>query len=97
MVNSVNALNGINNVVSLGLCFIGGIFVPIEMLGNGVKMVAGFTPTYWYSRINGILGDYEHLTAEMRQNILQGLAIQLLFAAACFCVTLAVSKARQRE
>ena len=97
VVNSVNALNGINNVVSLGLCFIGGIFVPIEMLGNGVKMAAGFTPTYWYSRINGILGDYEHLTAEMRQNILQGLAIQLLFAAACFCVTLAVSKARQRE
>ncbi len=97
VVNSVNALNGINNVVSLGLCFIGGIFVPIEMLGSGVKKAAGFTPTYWYSQINSILGDYEHLSTEMRQNILQGLAIQLLFTAACFCVTLAISKARQRE
>ena len=95
--NTMGALNGINNVVSLGLCFLGGIFVPIEMFGSGIEKVASFMPTYWYSRINGVLGDYKHLTAEMQQNILQGLAIQLLFAAACFCVTMAVSKARQRE
>ena len=67
------------------------------MFGSGIEKVASFMPTYWYSRINGVLGDYKHLTAEMQQNILQGLAIQLLFAAACFCVTMAVSKARQRE
>lgn len=95
--NTTGALNGVNNVVSLGLCFLGGIFVPIEMFGSGIQKVASFVPTYWYSRINGILGDYEHLSAAMRQEILQGLAIQLLFAAACFCVTMAVSKARQRE
>ena len=52
------ALNGINNVLSLGLCFLGGVFVPLEMLGNGIVSIAQFLPTYWYSRINGILRDY---------------------------------------
>lgn len=97
LANTMGALNGVNNVVSLGLCFLGGIFVPIEMFGSGIKKVASFMPTYWYSRINGILGDYEHLSAGMLQNIRQGLLIQLLFAAACFCVTMAISKVRQRE
>lgn len=97
LANTMGALNGINNVVSLGLCFLGGIFVPIEMFGSGIEKAASFLPTYWYSRINGILGDYGNLSAEMLQSILKGLAIQLLFAAACFCVTMAVSKVRQRE
>ncbi|MDO4344326.1 MAG: ABC transporter permease [Eubacteriales bacterium] len=95
--NSPGALNAVNNIISLGLCFLGGIFVPVEMLGSRVEKISYFLPTYWYSKINGILGDYGELGSQMRQTVGRGLAIQVLFAAACICVTMAVNKARQRE
>ena len=91
------SLNGLNNVLSLGLCFLGGVFVPIEMLGEGIEKVSRFTPTYWYSRINGLLGNYGELGSELKGEIFQGLLIQVLFAAACIAVTMAVKKALERK
>lgn len=91
------SLNGLNNVLSLGLCFLGGVFVPIEMLGEGIEKVSRFTPTYWYSKINGILGNYGELGSELKGEIFQGLLIQVLFAAACIAVTMAVKKALERK
>lgn len=96
-VNKGGALNGLNNVISLGLCFLGGIFVPIEMLNSKIINVSRFLPTYWYSRINGILRDYADVSPELTKVIFQGLLIQVLFALACFCATMAVTKARMRE
>lgn len=90
-------LNGMNNVISLGLCFLGGIFVPIEMLGEGIERIACFLPTYWYSKINGILGDYGTLGAKQRQTVRIGFLIQLLFAAAVFAVTLALRRRQLQE
>lgn len=96
-VNGPTALNGINNVLSLGLCFLGGIFVPIEMLGSGVGTIARFLPTWWYSRINGILGDYGTLSGEMRTTVWQGLVIQLVFAFAVIGISLAVRRMHIQE
>ena len=56
-----NALSGIANVVSLGLCFIGGVFVPLEMLGGFMKNVAKFLPTYWYENNVNILAWHPEL------------------------------------
>ena len=91
------ALNGMNNVLSLGLCFLGGIFVPIEMLGSTVEKIARFLPTYWYSRINGILGDYSVLGDELRATVYKGYVIQILFAAACFGLTMMVRRRKIQE
>ncbi len=95
--NSPAALNGLNNIISLGLCFLGGIFVPLEMLGGGVEKISRFLPTYWYSRINGILGDYASISADMKQTIWMGIVNQLLFAAACFALTLAIKRRQMQE
>ena len=91
------ALNGINNVLSLGLCFLGGVFVPLEMLGNGIVSIAQFLPTYWYSRINGILRDYGELSSELWHTIWVGLLIQLAFALACFGVTMMLRRGQLQE
>lgn len=95
--NGPIALNGINNVISLGLSFLGGIFVPLEMLGDGVRNISQFLPTYWYSVINGILGDYSALSRELWDTVRNGLLIQILFAAACFGITLMIRKRQQQE
>lgn len=97
LTGSPTALNGMNNVISLGLCFLGGVFVPLEMLGEGVQKAAYFLPTYWYSVINGLLGDYAALSAQMQSTIRKGFLIQLLFAAACFGITLMIRKKQAQE
>lgn len=91
------ALNALSNIITLGLCFLGGILVPIEMLGGAAKTAAQFLPTYWYSKINGILGDFRTVGGEALPAVFKGFLLQLLFAAACFCLTTAISRARQRE
>lgn len=97
LANSPSALSGINNVFSLGLCFLGGVFVPLEMIGGGVQRVAQFLPTYWYSKINGILGDYGNPDGEMLEVIRKGLLIQAAFVAACFSVTLVIRRMQLQE
>lgn len=92
-----NSLSGFSNVVTLGLCFLGGIFVPLEMLGDGVRRVSQILPTYWYTVINDTLGDYEVLSPEKLSIIRKGLLIQVLFATACFGITLAIRRIQMRE
>jgi len=40
---------GITNVIGLSFSFLGGIFVPLEFIGSGAKIIGQFLPTYWYS------------------------------------------------
>jgi ABC-type multidrug transport system permease subunit len=40
---------GFTNVVGLSFSFLGGIFVPLEFIGSGAKIIGQFLPTYWYS------------------------------------------------
>lgn len=41
--------SGISNVIGLSFCFLGGAFVPMEVLGDAAKSIGRFFPTYWHS------------------------------------------------
>ena len=45
------AVNGMANVLSLGFCFLGGIFVPLEMLTGVVRRIGSFSPPTGMPRI----------------------------------------------
>ncbi|EOS39877.1 hypothetical protein C808_00847 [Lachnospiraceae bacterium M18-1] len=90
--NGVNTLNGIVNVLSLGLGFLCGVFVPLELMNKSVKNVSQFLPVYWYEVVNDYLVEFGNVTGEVKQAVLQGLGMQLAFVAALVCVTLTVSK-----
>ena len=84
------------NVVTLGMSFLCGVFVPLDIMGKGVKTVAHFLPVYWYAISNNLLNNSAVLTQAQRQLLYRNYGIQLLFAAAIFCIALVVSKrARQ--
>ena len=91
------AVNGMANVLSLGFCFLGGIFVPLEMLTGVVRRIGQFFPTYWYAQNISILSFNETLTDSLRTTLFQGMGIQLLFALACVAVALAIGRARRQE
>ena len=97
LVKTSNALSGIVNILSLGMCFACGVFVEMDLLSSSVKRAAQFLPVYWYETANEILMDYGEIPGDIRNRLAGAIGIQLVFAAAFVCVTLAVAKKRQRS
>ena len=88
--SSTATMGSFSNVVSLGFSFLGGIFVPLELLGDTMKNIARFTPTYWYVQANNVIMDIEKFSDINVEEFAKNCGVQLLFAAAFFCVGLAV-------
>ena len=97
MAKTASAVNGMANVLSLGFCFLGGIFVPLELLTGVIKDIGQFFPTYWYAQNISILSFNDTLTDSLKTTLFQGMLIQVLFAFACVAVALAIGKARRQE
>nr|WP_294490764.1 ABC transporter permease [uncultured Mediterraneibacter sp.] len=92
LIKSVNALNGIVNIISLGMSFVCGVFVEMDLLSSGVKKVAQFLPVYWYETVNNLLTEHGSITGGIRLQVLSGIGIQIVFAAAFVSITLVVAK-----
>lgn len=97
LLKSRNAISAVNNVVTLGPCFISGVFVPQEFLNGTVLKIASFTPTYWYVKANNTISGLTHFTRETLSPVLFCMLVELCFAAALFAVALAVGKQRKTE
>lgn len=83
--------------LSLGMCFTCGVFVPLAMLGKGVKRVAQFFPFYWYERVNDTLSEYQNIAGSVKMGVLRSIGLQILFAAAVVGVALVISRYKQQE
>ena len=90
-------INMIITPVSLGLCFLGGVFVQINVMGEQIKNIAKFLPTYWYMTVNNLLTDYAEITGSIRTEVLTCIGIQVLFLLALAGIILAVAKYQQQE
>lgn len=93
--DAINTLNGIVNVLSLGMCFLCGVFVPLELLNQKVRTVAQFLPVYWYETVNELLLEYGSITGEVKEAVLRGLGMQFAFIAALVCLTMSAAKWRR--
>lgn len=80
------------NVISLGMAFLCGIFVPEEYLGETVIKVAHFLPAYWFARGTSMI---EHMQKAEIGQIFPYLGVQLLFAVAIWLIALAVAKGKK--
>ncbi|MCL2085136.1 MAG: ABC transporter permease [Oscillospiraceae bacterium] len=84
--------NAIANFTSLVLSFLGGVFVPLEMMGEGLIAVARFTPTYWYVTALDHICALNSLDGGVLAPVWQAMLTQLIFAAAFLCLALAIIK-----
>lgn len=91
-ISGPNAQNAAANFLSLALCFLGGAFVPLEMMGEGLLAVSRFVPTYWYVTALDRICSLNSFSGDALTPIWQAMLIQLAFAAAFLCVTLVISK-----
>lgn len=88
-------LNMVANIVGLSFSFLGGVFVPLNLMNQGMQKIAKFVPSYWYVSSNNVIWKMESWseTGEIYQNEL----VMLLFAAAVFAVALMVNRLRARK
>ncbi|MCI8308572.1 MAG: ABC transporter permease [Lachnospiraceae bacterium] len=90
---NANIVSMLSNVIGLGFSFLGGVFVPLEFLGDGIIKIAHFLPSYWYIIAKKSIFNLGNGSTYIE--IMQGMGIMLAFAAAIFTVTLAIIKSRR--
>lgn len=95
IVKSRNVMSAAANGVSLGTCFIGGVFVPQFLLGKTVLKIASFTPTYWYVKANNSIAYLVNFNMENLRPIFLNMLIVIGFAVAVLSVTLVVIKQKR--
>ena len=91
-IRSANSQNAAANFVSLGLCFLGGVFVPLDLFGEGLLMASRFTPVYWYSTALDNIFALTSFEWGVMAPIWQAMLTQLIFTAAFFCLALVIGK-----
>lgn len=89
-----NIINMLNNIISLGMSFLCGIFVPQKLLGDGILSVSRFLPLYWYIKNNNMVFGFSEETF-LPETFWKYAGIQLLFIIALFSVALVVSKLKR--
>lgn len=95
-IRSSNSQNAVANFLSLALCFLGGVFVPLEMLGDAMLNVSRFTPTYWYITALDRIAGLTSFGWDALSPIWLACLIELGFAVAITCVALAINKVRSQ-
>lgn len=95
VVSNLNVLSMIANVVGLGLSFLGGVFVPLSMMGDGILIAAHALPSYWYVRACEWI-DF-CAKGDSLKPLMGFLGIQLLFGVVFIGIGLGISLRRRRN
>lgn len=88
------AVSMIANVISLGMSFLCGVFVPQYLLSDTVLNIGKFLPAYWYVRANNMLaGTKGEIFSSVK--FMTCIVIEIGFSIALFCVTILVAKTKR--
>lgn len=88
-------LNAAGNIGGMVLTFLGGAWVPLSLMGEEVRTVAHFVPTYWVSDAVATLLGASALTASDLARVGTDIGVATLFAVAIAALGLALSRARR--
>ena len=97
MLKNMKSLTLVSTVVSLGFAFLGGVFVPMEMLSNSTLMVSRFIPSYWYVFANNRISNLSNLNRENVSEVFGYILLQLIAALALFIAALAYSRLKSKQ
>lgn len=95
LMKSREAISAVCNVVTLGPCFISGVLVPQELLGDTVLKVASFTPTYWFVKANAQIAALTNFNFDNLSPVFTNILIELGFGIAFFLLSLVIGKRRR--
>ena len=91
-------ISALTNIVGLGMCFLGGVFVPADLLSENVQKFSRFLPSWWYVRIVNLVSVRQGaLSAADTRIIVESLLIQIAFSVAIFALTMFLLRQKARE
>lgn len=93
-VEKIDMLNMASNIISIGMSFLCGVFVPREFIGEGIQRAAHFLPAYWYCD-NAIRID-TYTSSELTP-IFTNMGVQILFAFAIVTVGLVIARNKKSK
>lgn len=88
-------ISAVANVVIMGMCFLGGIYVSPDLFGAGMQTVSKFMPSYWYGNVVRAAATGNFTSANTWQAMGEGFAMQVPFILALVAVALVVSRKKQ--
>ncbi len=88
-------LNMIANTIGLAFSFLGGVFVPIELMNKGMQKVAKFVPSYWYVSSNNDIWKIKSLSEA--GDVYRNYLVMLAFAGAVLAVAMMLNRLRARK
>ncbi|MGI6231140.1 MAG: ABC transporter permease [Tractidigestivibacter sp.] len=88
---SEDLINAIGNILGMVMSFLGGAWISLDLMSDGMRTAAMFSPSYWLKRAVD-----SALTTPNAQRIAADVGIILLFAAAIALVGIAVGRARRQ-
>lgn len=89
------SIDPICNSLSLGLCFIGGSFVPQSMLSESVKNMAVINPVFWFVKANNSIGSLSTFNFDTMKPIILDMGIQICFSLALVAISLVIIKQKR--
>lgn len=97
LIKSNNVQSAVANLVTISLSFLSGVFVPVELLGEGIRRLSIFLPTYWYVRTVDLLDPGMSPSPAANAAFAQGLLIQAGFAAAFLALSLLLARRKSQS
>lgn len=97
LIKGREAIVAVANIITLGSCFISGVFVPQELLSESVLRMARVLPTYWFVTGNRIISTMDQWGGAASQELSQTMVIQVGFAIAFFLAALIIGKWKRKS
>ena len=97
LLKNTSAINGVANTIALGMSFLCGVFVDLDVLSPGIIFIAKFLPVYWYEKANILLYEYGNLTTAQFRTVLMSFGIQIAVALAIFSATMIIKRIRVNQ
>lgn len=96
-IKNTNVLTLVSTVTSLAFAFLGGVFVPQDMLSNSALMVARFIPSYWYVSANSTIAKLTTFNWQNISGVLGNIGLQVAVALVLFAAALVYSKVKSKQ
>lgn len=97
VINSKKAIQGISTMLSLGMAFLTGMFMPQSFLPETMLRIGSFLPGYWYVKANDLLVYLKSYTFSDLSEILIAMLVQVGFILAFSSISLVVQKSKMQS
>lgn len=89
--------NGVGNIVGLVCSFFSGAWIPLSIMGEGVRIAASFTPFFWATNAMMVIAEAPSVTGEILAQAAGEVGMTFLWAVVVGALAVALGRIRLRE